>query len=556
MQLPTKEIIQRYLSRPLVSRLLVSASIAFLLAASVYSAVQGSRVLNFTSDSFVSTYMSRDWRPGGTVNLVSQHTNIMKYPLLLVQGLLGYNNFNYLTVNVLLMFATLLGWSLLIWYLLKKSNQALICSNFMLGGLILSSTGLVISLVSTTTRNIEYPIALIYLILLQKVIANPSRKLWLIAGALLSILVATDYIFIYSLVPGVILLLGWLWYSGKISQQSAVWSASNLFAGTLAGLLGLKLLTVLHVLTLTGRHAGSFILFSALPSDFYNSLVQTAQLFGGYFLGTPIKLSYMGTLLAFSFMVVGFVATAQRIKYYKKYPVTAKTIAANFLPLALIAWSIALYAFYILLGQAAVTSGDNSRYISFLPFVAVFMIITQSARWRHYYALSAVTALIVLAGFINSYHNYYSYRDAASYANQQVSIDKKIISYANHNDIGLLLGSYDYGPALQFYAQNSLESRAILNCNNTFYFFSYEGWYTPKQNTKKSAVIVDKYFTASGRQNMFNSTNSCSEPALAKIYGTPLKKVHIADHAGQPVYLYLFNYDVRQKLSHSTILYL
>lgn len=540
----------------LFRKAIIVASILLLLAVSAYSAVQGSRVLNFTSDSFVSTFMASDWRPGGTINLVSQHTNLMKFPLLWLQGYLGYNTFSYLSLNIVLLSVMMLGWSVLLWYIFGKSKRIFVASNLMLSGIMLGSTSLIISSVSTTTRNIEYPIALLYILLLNKTLKTGSRTSWIIAFIILALLVCSDFLFLYSLVPGLVLLAIWLLWDGRLSKGQTWRLLLNVVGGTLAGLAFLKLLTFLHVITLDGRHAGSFIPFDLLPSSIYNSIGQTFQLFGGNFFGSPIKLSYGGMLLSFVFAIICFVSTYRLGKRLSTESRRKSLSTANFTGFVMIACAILLYAFYILLGQANTGAGDNSRYLSLLPFIGIFAVAAQSNYWRRSYTLVLVSLLILAGGFMNSYHNYFSYQSSSRFASQQVGYDKSIINYAQENNIQLVLGSYDYGPALRFYAQSKIESHAMLVCNNTFYFFSYEGWYTPQSNVKRSAIIIDKYFAEAGKQNTYNSTNACTDAQLEKVYGPPAQKIHIAEHGDKPVYLFVYNYDIRTKLQHNRIIYL
>lgn len=541
--------------RSVLLRCVVIASLLFVLASSSYTAIEGSRVLNFMSDSFISTFMAADWRPGGTFNLVSQHTNLMKFPLLALQGWLHYGYFSYILLNVILLGATALAWSYLVWRLCNRSSKAFVLSNLMLGGLLLGSTALVISSVSTTTRNIEYPISLVYLFMLRRLIKTGRKLDWILGVVILALLVSSDFLFLYTLFPAILLLLAWLWWEHRLESQQFIRTASNAIAGTGVGLFVLIILQTFHVLSLSGRHAGSFILFTSLPHDLYNTYGQILQLFGGFFLGSPIKISFAGQILCFFFAMAAMVIGYKVIRRadIEKSNKSSQTI--QFIPLALVLWAICLCSFYVLLGQAGEGAGDNSRYLSALPFIAVPLILTAEKTWRHKSSVLILTATILVGGLMNSYHGYYTYKDSIQ-GNPQASIDQKIINYSREHDIQFVLGSYNYGAALRFYSHGNPQSYAILDCNNTFYFFSYNKWYSPSREVKHSAIIVDQYYSTDGLTNFPNSTNSCSQSDLSKIYGVPGSKVTIAQHNGQPVYLYVYNYDVRTKIRHSSIIYL
>ncbi len=533
----------------------VILSTALLLAASAYVSIQGSKVLDYNSDSFVSTFMAADWRPGGTVNLVTQHTNLIKYPILALQGWIHYSYFTYLLVNILLVSTATLGWSYLVWLIFNRSFRAFAASNFMLTGLLLGSTALVISSVSTTTRNIEYPLALLYLIVLQNLIKTGDKTRWIVGAVLIALLVSSDFIFLYSLVPASIFVLVWFWWNDRLSTRQLLTSASNVILGTAAGLFLLKVLDYLHVLSLTGRHAGSLILFMNLPHDIYNTFGQILQLSGGFFLGSPIKISFSGQILNFLFVLISIVAAYSILRRFNREHPSLNSTLLNFLPVTLTFWAITLCAFYILLGQAGDGAGDNSRYLSIIPFIAVILQIAQAKYWRHKSSLVIITALVLVGGLMNSYHGYYSYQNSINY-DPRVGIDKAIIAYSRSHDIQLVLGSYDYGPALRFYSHNNPQSYAILVCNNTFYFFSYNKWYLPQPSVKRSALVIDKYYSDAGRTDPYHSTNSCADSNAEKNYGTPANVVEVANHNGQPVYLMIYDYDIRARLKNSDVIFL
>lgn len=538
-------------NRSKLALLAVILSSLLLLAVSIYAGIQGARVLSSTSDSFVSTYMASDWQPGGTVNLVTQHTALLKFPLLWLQGKIDYNFVNYVFVDVLLVAVTVFAWSYLIYRVFGKSKRGFVMSNLMLSGILLSSTATVTSLASTTNRNIEYPIALIYLILLMGLIKSWSKLRWIIAAIILALLVASDFLFLYSLVPALLLVALWLWWANKIDPRKAFYLLSNIIIGTVTGYGCLKVLGALNVLNLTGRHGGSFLLFKNLPTDIYNAFGDTLRLFGGFFLGSPIKVSYGGEILSFIFVIVCFIAAYQIIRHHNRSREKTKTPPKDFIPIAMIIWALALYAFYILLGQATNDHDANSRYLSVLPFLAVFILIARSRYWRNSSKVILV-AFILVGGLMNSFHGWFSYKDAAYTANQQINLDKEITNYARRNNIQLVLGSYSYGPALRFYSHNHPEAHPIIKCNDTFYYFSYNNWYKPQKNVKRSAIVIDDYLLQTSQQTA-DSSNTCPQNLLEKDYGKSAQKSLVGQDHGKPVYMFTFNYDVRSKLIHKVV---
>ncbi|MGH7239892.1 MAG: hypothetical protein ACREHG_07480, partial [Candidatus Saccharimonadales bacterium] len=334
----------------------------------------------------------------------------------------------------------------------------------------------------------------------------------------------------------------WLLWRRQIRWQAFYRVFSCLVLGVILGEVVQKLLAVTGVIVDNSYAQISFVSFSNLPEEIYWTFGTVLQFFGGFFFGSPIKLSYGGLVVSFIFFVV-VLGVAFRLARRYIHTHEQRHLPVTFVPLALIATSIMLLIFYIVTSRP--TAGDSQRYLSILPFVAVILVIARSKAWRHG-SLLLVSCLILLGGLMNSYHGWFSYQATAFDVSRQVSLTKNIVSYLEKQKVPVVFGGYSHGATTRFYASGKVMAYSFNAPNHPGDVLAYSGWYKPQANVHRSAIIYDTYFDDLGKGSTFETLVG-GTAALHKIYGPPASQKLAGYHSGKPVYVLIYNYDIRTK---------
>ncbi len=151
-----------------------------LLTTTLYGAKQANYAESNNSDNLVLPYLFKSFKRHDIV-LASQHSNILNFPLYVVQALLPYNYLTLSLVNIGLVCITVFVWAYLLVRIFGKKYIALIC--IVLSAFLLTSYMLQSQILGNTARNIEYPIGLGFLLLINQILKKrPLPRRYLILG--------------------------------------------------------------------------------------------------------------------------------------------------------------------------------------------------------------------------------------------------------------------------------------------------------------------------------------------------------------------------------------
>ena len=517
-----------------------------LAAVSIYVAVLMSLSHTSVGDQTNISYMLAHWKFDGDLTFMAQHTNLMKLPLLWLHvNLLPYNLASYVSLNVVMVAATMIGWSWLVYRLIPRKSVA-IALNMLLAGVLLGSTQLAHDLTMATIRNIEYPLVLLYVMELRKVLTQGiSQKRWWIIPIIPALLIASDYFFLFTVVPAVILSIGWLFYQKRVSQRDAMFVSANVLVGALGGVILPKVLQVLDILSLI-QSPRPFVSYDNFWSSVQNTLFQILKTFGGDFFGMFIRINSIARILLAGFAILAFCAMYKLWQEIAKRPASAvkkKAVQSqDFVTICLMIILIFTLGAYILSGFATQT-GENNRYIAFLPFIlATFVVVVMQK--RHMLLLASLSVIVLGAGVLTSPENYRSYVFQKNQSHQFVELDDKIISYMKKHEVRTGYGSLGYSSTTWFLSNTTLDIYNIQPCNIKNPVLSTSRWYS-KPNAGKTVLIVDRLPDESASAETWYG---CSDQKIEQIYGKPIDRKVIATHQDKPVEIWLFNYDIGTRL--------
>lgn len=513
---------------------LTTASVLILMGVSVYSGIQATKLQAVTSDQFIGTYNYSD---SGTPTVDVSHTNIIKAPILWAQGNLDYTFFSLASVNIGFIFLSFGFWLFLLYKLL--GYKAIALGSFMFSAILVNSTSFSINITMTTIRHIEYPIALLFIMGLYKLIV--ANKNYLKQSALLSLLLGLlilhDYFFLYTLAPASLMVTAWYSLRQKVDLKPITKNIAVVITGTLASLVFAKILTKLGVLNITSGYSEikSFIPFETIPETVMTVLKETLNLFGGLIFGGPVALSFLGVLGCFGV----FIACITAVLLFVKKKVKA-TQQVRFTYSILLVFLLMTYLVYIL---ANLVSGHNARYLTATVYIGVAFLtwlILQLGHIKASYLISCFAfMLIAIFGYKHTASVYNTFTSNVSVSEKSMESLSRKISEEGVRVVGTP-GGYQ---SLRFYNENKID--AVFEVRNSCFkikkWTNNEAWIR-NVSTKKTAFLVDEASPGS----------ACSEKAAEVAFGKPSKIIATKGSiysADGPVSVLIYDYDIRSKLS-------
>lgn len=518
---------------------------ALLLTISIYIGTQASLAQQTSSDQFISTFIFRDIFRG--VPMISvDHTNIIKLPLLWLQGYFGYTSLGYVALNIFFIFSSIALWIFLSGKIFGKEFVTL--SLFIFSAVLFGSTTFAINITMTTIRHIEFPLGLLFALEMSKLVV-PKRNNYLYraswVASILALLILNDKYFLYTLVPASLMAIVIFSIKNHVNTRQALYSSAAVLFGAILGLILPRILELTGCITIVAGYASPSIIigFDQIFNSVTLAISQTIGLFGGLFFGQPLKLR---TLSMFIYFITP-IAAVSGIIYTQKY--YAKNTQKYFTHLFLISWTLFAYASYIFSGMI---NASNSRYLTLIVYVGVtycaWLVFAVSSRHNKYYWLIPAICLLSLATITLSYPRVSSiYTSSINESSKKVDYAKKMIEALNNNNVEQLVAPFGYF-SIKFLDHKPLNLIAINECatvnpwsNNSSWI--YDGHY------HRSAYIYDK-----GQYELVQN-QFCTEAGIVQSYGEPDEIVSVPSiiNDGEQAKLYIYNYDIRSEFNISKI---
>lgn len=514
-----------------------------LFAASVYSGIHASNVQLTTSDQFITTYIFGSIDQGRPM-ISSDHTNLLKFPLLWLQEKLPYGYVSYVGLNILFVFSALGLWSILLGKILNRSVIPI--SLLVFSAILINSPTFALSVTMTTLRHIEYPLALLYLMGVYEFFKPRKKHLKLAAGMTLylSLLLLNDKFFVYTLVPAALLSIVWLYHTGKHSYdvRAVAYAIASVVTGTALGLVLPKLLTATGLITIVSGYADVryLISFGDILNSTLLSIQQTLELFGGSIFGQEIRklnISLFMGLIIFLIAATGFIRANTRLKL-------RRIDRQNFLHVALIIFTLFMYLAYILPDFA---KPYNARYLTAIVFIgATYFAYAVWIYSKQYKSLPYIMAVFLIATVLLSLPRVNPlYRTATENSMPSVLQAKNIANALHERDVRLVVTPGGHSD-ISFHSGGSVESIQLLNtCSTPSAWANNSAWIYEGQHSK-TAFLVDTTLPDP-------TAKACPPDTIFQIYGLPGEIVPIATSKEGAKAIYIYNYDIRTKLNLSNI---
>lgn len=533
-----------------IQNALIVGGVLLLSAVSVYSAIQTSRITVNSSDALVHTHLVGDGIKNAGIRLQPEHTNLLKFPLFYLQAKLGYSYESFVALNVFLTLATTLGWAYLVIRIFGKRFALLTLLS--MSSVVLGSAVLNLNMNWTTIRNIEFPLALLFVLVaaryLQKNKPDQRSLLLLIGSTLLyGLLLASDAYFQYTISLAIIV------YVVVAYTQSRIFTSNMLHvlvAVASASIIGKVILWMaekaryLEIIS-SGDFGLKIIPLEKLFPELLTALQYLLSVVGGNIFGATIKLTNITIYVNFlilSFALLAIVAVIRNANY-EFYSLRKRIEVTRVEPtVTILAISFALsFLLYVLSGQVGGGNEATHRYIVLSAFLIIPLFI-----WfiSHYYEdhrtfkLFVALLLMVSIGFgsriaSRTYSLYEGYELPKKQAYMKAS------SLLNEEGVDVFISGHWYGSTTRFWSEKELTFATVDGCNGRFIALNRDNWYKLDPKVNKSALLIER----KGYDHPFWA--QCSDTQLAEIYGQPEKIIPV----NEDDFIWIYDYDVRGKIT-------
>lgn len=526
----------------------------FFATSLAWSGWQATRSMDTFADALIEPYLFEDFAVKDA-GLPGSHTEVIKWPLFWIQGILPYTYENY-ALGQLALYALSMGLMLALFTVIlgRKYYAALAISL----GLLLFNDTLAYWIVQAVSRNIEFPIGIAFALSLKPIIYNGLRLskpqlIFAIAMALIfSLTVAGDSIVIFSFAAPLVVLPMLLWlFTGKINKGYLYVALVTL--ATVAAGLALKKLIVSHL----------FHIY--MPSNFETSLVSTNQLLPSlqhaaaqYFelagahkaFGSEIRVSNAYHYLMVILSIVGLYGLVIYGKRHLGRPGSKFSPAQNYMPIFLLLTFVFTFFSYALSQLVLTKAADGNfidaggiRYLELLPLIAacgIAIVITEN-KIHHAYSRPAFVIIAIVCTIFSAPSFLEKYSNTVAESNYKKHIFNSAIEVAQKENITVIGTGYWTAIPLRFYSNNQIQAFPVVGCNIPLPAYNVRAsWHKVDNKTQKSALFVLR------NVDFDWWWESCPDDKIRETYGSPEKIIPV--QGDDNLQLWTYNYDVRSKV--------
>ncbi|HUC88284.1 MAG TPA: PIG-L family deacetylase [Candidatus Binatia bacterium] len=539
------------------SRFYVWLSLLALLGSSIYWALLGARVQLSNSDQLVDSQLFTNLSTFKGATFPGAHSLLLKWPIFWLISLFGNTNavIEGFTIGLALVtVAALVG----VIYLIERRRLVFGTICLALASVLVlvpitpyAGALLPVSMAMLTTRNIEYVVFILSLVLLLHAPSFKSWRFWL-AALVLSILIASDKLFMIVTIGGALVAL-------VVYAQAKAWPVVSLVVkwlilGLLASVGAIIILKLVessgltHITSVSNSSPydlsttmkelglGCVYLVMGLLTNFGANPAFDAtevkniphQIFSRLFsVGGP------DYLINFVLLIVGLVAVYKVLVYSFRVRRNSQELPmdrSHLLSVMLI-WSslVAMVSFVVTNHYYAV----DARYLTIVLF-AVFISLASWARTRDWQPRHLVTAGFVIAigivcGLVGATRGYNADIKALAFQNDRNSLVAQLL---DRHKVDLLVGDYWRVMPINQIADANVNVMPLSGCTQPQSALSSTVW---QPNLHKTPFA----YLLSLQGNLTNYPN-CSLKQIISAYGHPNASSLIAGSLSNPQELVLF----------------
>ena len=184
----------------LFGRVYAVLAVIVLLATTCFWGLLGARIQQSNADQLVDPYLFQNLSTFHGAYIPGQHSYLLKWPLFLLIKLFGYSNNAYIAATLAVVLITVVGLVIFLYWIERRplifGTLCLLLASVLLLVPAQPYPGalLPVNMAMITTRNIEYILYMVSLLLIIRAVRVKNWRFWL-AVLLLTLLITSDSFF-------------------------------------------------------------------------------------------------------------------------------------------------------------------------------------------------------------------------------------------------------------------------------------------------------------------------------------------------------------------------
>lgn len=552
---PRYKKFKKFVSSSRFGKAYMALSVFIIFGTTLYWSLLGARLQAGNADQLVNTDLFKNSTTFHGATFPSTHSFLIKWPIFLLIKLFGSTNLDFTVFTIILVMLTVAA---LVAIIYKIEHRPLIFSTICLAlasVLLLVPTQpyaggiLPVNMAMLATRNIEY---IVYILSIIVVIRSPRLKSWgfWLAVACLSLLIASDKFFLVLGIGGALVAL--IVYGScrawKLVTTSISWLGLSIIASIIAfGILAL--INASHITHLSNQSSiGPYNMSDKASNFFLGGFYAILGLFTNFganpafdstvirkiphaFLARITSLGGPAYIVNAIILIFGLYIVVRLLhKIWVDRQDKFLTDKSYLLSIMLIWTTIVAFASFILTNHYYAV---DARYLTIVLF-AIFISVatyTRSKKWQPQYVvgLGIVITLSIILGVFTALRNYTADNNALANQNKR---DATIAQVLTIHPVNVLVGDYWRVVPTNLADHNKLKVMPLSSCTEPQQILSSKAW-QPNLYKHSFAYLL----TLDG--NLTNYPN-CTLKQVVNYYGRPNTSVLIAGTLNQPKELLLY----------------
>jgi len=208
----SRRYLKKIVCKPEFAKVYAVASVAVLLATTLFWATLSAKVQQGNADQLVNSYLFEHSATFHAALFPGQHTFLLKWPLFFLIKLFGFSGNTFLAFTIGIVIVTVAFFAMILYRIERRplyfGTLCLALSSVLLlvPAVIYPGGLLPVNMAMITTRNIEYILYIVSLIIIARLPRFKSWGFWLAVG-FMSLLIASDKLFLTLSIGGALLTL-------------------------------------------------------------------------------------------------------------------------------------------------------------------------------------------------------------------------------------------------------------------------------------------------------------------------------------------------------------
>ncbi len=510
-------------------------------------ATQG-KILMFNSDQLIDIYLFKDLSTFQQAVFPATHSFLVKWPIFAVIAL-AENIKSGLLVSSAILYSSIFVFVVIIFQkIIKNWPKTLLLT------LAFSSTYLLIPLephigallpvsyTMLTTRNIEYILFILSIILLARSSKGFKSKYYYVAFLLSTLVIASDKLFLPYYIGGAVLYIVYaLLFRRNSNIKSALLWLINSSLAILATQLVIWLININKITTIGGIAGQSPYAIvhgtKQLAKATFFAVYDITTNFGANPTHVPLRryidnpsllvthttvfyIFNLAIMLFGFFVLIKLVLNRKHISYSEFW----RDIVIRLCMICVVALTV-----FIVTDHYYPVDSRYLAIIYFTVFIATAVYVKHIKITKKSFNILYVLLLIAVVG--SAYTSFHNIKPSQAFYSNFEAQNRLVVKELDNRNIKTLLGDYWQVIPIRQMSNNKLNTLPITNCTESQKILSSQQWYQQVPNNSPIAILINN-------RPGDNTVLGCTKADILSFYGQPTSQINITSSTDQQLLIY------------------